>query len=85
MHDHVAVHASKIKQQIYIPQVNCSVGELVINTNLELLFTKARCSLKLEVFNLNVYTKLWLLQPQCLHNVISYGIIIIVSWIRDFL
>ena len=26
------VHASKIKQQI--PQVNCSVGQLVINTNL---------------------------------------------------
>ena len=32
------VHASKIKQQIYIPQVNCSVGHLVINTNL-LLWT----------------------------------------------
>ena len=28
------VHASKIKQQINISQVNCSVGQLVINTNL---------------------------------------------------
>ena len=28
------VHASKIKQQIYIPQVNGSVSQLVINTNL---------------------------------------------------
>ena len=33
---------SKIKQRIYIPQVNLSVGQLVINTNLLLLLEMQR-------------------------------------------